>query len=92
VPSEVKGKRYSEEQVLRVLKEIEAGKTIAAVCREQGLSEQTVYRWRSKHAGMEEADVHRLRALREENRRLKRLVAESSLDNQALKELAKGNW
>ena len=88
----MKGKRYSEEQILRVLKEIEAGKTIAAVCREQGLSEQTVYRWRSKYAGMEEADVHRLRALEDENRRLKHLVADQALDIAALKELAKGNW
>jgi putative transposase len=88
----VKGKRYSEEQILRVLQEIDSGKTIAAVCREQGLSEQTVYRWRSKYAGMQEADVHRLRVLEDENRRLKHLVAELSLDNQALKELAKGNW
>jgi len=88
----VKGKRYSEELILRVLKEIESGKTVAAVCRERGLSDQTVYRWRSKYAGMEEKDVHRLRALEDENRRLKHLVAELSLDNQALKELAKGNW
>ena len=88
----MKGKRYSEEQIVRVLKEIEAGKTVATVCQEHNVSEQTVYRWKSKYGGLEQKDVHRLKELEDENARLKRLVAELSLDNQALKELAKGNW
>lgn len=88
----MKGKRYSEEQVVRILREIERGKTIAATCREYGVSEQTVYRWRSKYAGLRETDIHRLRELEDENQRLKRIVADLTLDNQALKELAKGNW
>lgn len=88
----VKGKRYSEEQIVRVLKEIEGGKTVAAVCQEQNVSEQTVYRWKSKYGGLEQKDLHRLKALEDENARLKRLVAELSLDLAATKELARGNW
>lgn len=88
----MKGKRYSEEQIVRVLKEIEGGKTVAAVCQEHNVSEQTVYRWKSKYGGLDQKDVHRLKELEDENARLKRLVAELSLDNQAQKELAKGNW
>lgn len=88
----MKGKRYSEAQIVRVLKEIGSGKTIAAACREYSVSEQTVYRWRSKYAGMEASDVHRLHALEDENAKLKRIVAEQALDIAALKELARGNW
>lgn len=88
----MKGKRYSEAQIVRILKEIEGGKTIAATCREHGVSEQTVYRWRSKYGGMEASDVRKLHVLEDENAKLKRIVAEQALDIAALKELAQGNW
>lgn len=88
----MKGTRYSEEQIVRMLKEIESGKTIAAVCQECNVSEQTVYRWKSKYGGLEQKDVHRLKAVEDEDARLKRLVAELSLDIAALKELNQGNW
>jgi putative transposase len=88
----MKVKRYSEEQIVRVLREVEAGKSIASVCRECGVSEQTVYRWRSKYHGLAESDVQRLRELTEENVRLKRIVADQALDNAALKELLSKKW
>ncbi len=72
----MKGKRYTEEQIIRILKEVEEGKAIAQVCREQGVSEQSVYRWRSKYGGMDVPDLRRLKQLEDENRRLKTLVAE----------------
>ena len=77
--------RFSEEQIIGFLKEVEAGRKISAVCREHGIAEATLYRWRSKCSGLEVSDAKRLRALEEENRRLKHLVADQSLDNQALK-------
>ena len=87
-----KGKRYTQEQILAVLKEIEAGASIASVARSNGISDQTIYAWREKYSGMTKSDLAELRALQEENRRLKGLVAELSLDNAALKELQKGKW
>ena len=88
----MKGTRYSEEQIIRILKEVESGKSVAQVCREQGVSEQTVYRWRSKYNGMEIAELRRLKELEEENRRLKKLVAEQALDIQILKEVNAKKW
>jgi putative transposase len=88
----MKGKRYSEEQIIRILKEVESGKPVAQVCREQGVSEQTVYRWRSKYSGMDVAELRRLKELEEENRRLKRLVADQALDIQLLKEINAKKW
>ena len=64
----MKGKRYSEEQIIRILKRVESGESIAKVCRAQGVSKQTVYRWRSKYRGMDLAELHRLKELEEENR------------------------
>ena len=83
----VKKKRYTEEQIVRILGEVERGKTVVAVCREYGVSEQTVHRWKSKYRGMSLADVQRLRELEKENGRLKKLVADQALDNAMLKEL-----
>ncbi len=83
----MKGKRYSEEQIIRVLKEVDSGKSVAQVCREQGVSEQTIYRWRSKYDGLNISKLRRLKALEEENARLKKLVAEQALDIQLLKEI-----
>lgn len=80
-------KRFSEEQIIGVLKEAEAGKKTSDLCRQHGITEQTFYRWKAKYGGMELSDAKRLKTLEEENRRLKRLVAEQMLDNQVLKDL-----
>jgi putative transposase len=84
--------RFTEEQIVGVLKEHEAGVGTAALCRQHGISEQTFYRWKSKYGGLQVNEVKRLKRLEEENARLKRLVAEQALDNQALKELLRKNW
>ena len=79
--------RFSEEQIIGVLREQEAGATTAEVCRRHGISEQTFYRWKAKFGGMGVSEAHRLKSLEDENRRLKKLLAESMLDNAALKDL-----
>ena len=76
----MKGKRFTEEQIIRVLKEAESGLKVSDLCRRQGISEATYYRWKSKYGGMEVSEAKRLRALEEENRRLKQLVADKELD------------
>ena len=88
----MKGKRYSEEQIIRILREAEAGKTVAAVCREHGVSEYSFYRWRKKFGGMDVSEARRLRELEAENARLKRIVAQQALDNDAMKELLRKEW
>lgn len=87
-----KGKRHSAEQIVRILREAEGGKTVVQVCGEYNISEQTFYRWRQKYGSMEQSEVRRLKELEEENRRLKGLVADLSLDNQLLKEVAAKKW
>jgi putative transposase len=84
--------RYAEEQIIAILKEAEAGLAAKELCRKHGISEQTFYRWKSKYGGMEVSEAKRLRQLEEENRRLKQMVADLSLDNQALKDLVKKKW
>ena len=84
--------RFTQEQIVGVLKEHEAGAGTAALCRQHGISEQTFYRWKSKYGGLQVNEVRRLKTLEEENARLKRLVADQALDNQALKELLRKNW
>ena len=84
--------RFSEEQIVRVLKEQEAGAATAELCRRHGISEQTFYRWKHEYGGLDGSEAKRLKALEEENARLKRLVAEQALDNQMLKELLRKNW
>ena len=76
----MKGKRFTEEQIIRVLKEAESGLKVSDLCRRQGISEATYYRWKSKYGGLEVSEAKRLRALEEENRRLKQLVADKELD------------
>ena len=79
--------RFSEEQIIGIWKQAEAGVTIAALCRQHGMSDETFYKWRSKYGGLDVSEARRLRGLEEENQRLKRLVAELALDNQVLKEV-----
>ena len=86
------GKRYSEDEVLKVLAEVESGHSVAAVCRSHGVTPATVHRWREKYAGMTKSELSELKRLQEENRRLRHVVSELSLDNAALKELQRGKW
>jgi putative transposase len=87
-----KGTRYKEEQIIRILKEVEIGTTVAEVCRKYAVSEQTVYRWRSKYNGIETSELQRLRELEAENSRLKKIVAQQALDLDALKDLVAKKW
>ncbi len=84
--------RFSEEQIVGILKEHAAGEATGTLCRRHGISPQTLYRWKAKYDGLDGKELKRLKALEEENARLKRLVAEQALDNQALKELLRKNW
>jgi putative transposase len=84
--------RFSEEQIVGILKEHAAGEATGTLCRRHGISQQTLYRWKAKYDGLEGQELKRLKALEEENARLKRLVADQALDNQALKELLRKNW
>ena len=87
-----KGIRYKEEQIIRILKEVENGISVSEVCRKYGVAEQTVYRWRSKYGGLETSELQRLRELEAENSRLKRIVAQQSLDIDVLKEVVSKKW
>lgn len=87
----MKRSRFSEEQIIGILREQEAGATTAEVCRRHGVSEQSFYRWKSKYGGMGLSDAQRLRTVEDENRRLKKLLAESMLDVAALKDLLAKN-
>lgn len=84
--------RYSEEQIIGVLREHEAGATVADLCRRHGVSQQTIYRWKQKYGELEVSELKRLKALEAENARLKKLVADQALDNQMLKELLGKKW
>ncbi len=84
----MKRKRHQEEQIIRILREAERGeKTIGEVCREHAITEGTFYRWRNKYGGMEIGEARRMRELEKENGRLKRIVADLTLENDAIKEL-----
>jgi putative transposase len=84
--------KHTEEQIIKVLKRYEAGEKAAELCREVGITQATFYNWKSKYSGMEVSDAKKLRALEEENRRLKRVVADLVLDNQMLKEVNSKKW
>ncbi len=84
--------RFTEEQIIGILKQQEAGAGTAALCRQHGISEQTFYRWKRVYGDLDVSQARRLKALEEENARLKRLVADQALDNQALKEILRKNW
>lgn len=88
----MKRRRFSEEQVIGVLKEHQAGMSAADLCRKHGISDATFYTWRSKYGGMEVSDAKKLKALDEENRKLKKLLAEQMLDNATLKEMLGKNF
>ena len=88
----MKRTRFSEEQIIGVLREHEAGAKTADLARKHGISEATLYNWRAKFGGMDVSDARRLRALEEENGKLKRLLADAMLDNTALKELLAKKW
>ncbi len=84
-------KRFTPEQIIKILQEAEAGSNNKDICRKYGISEVTFYNWRSKYGGMSISEARRLKTLETENRQLKRLVADLSLDNQVLKDLVKKN-
>ena len=85
-------KRFSEEQIINILNEIEVGAKVTDVCRKHNVAVQTYYSWKAKFGGMNVSDAQRLRTLEEENRKLKRLVADYALDNVALKDLLSKKW
>jgi putative transposase len=84
--------RYTEEQIIGILKEHQAGVSAHDLCRKHGISDATFYKWRSKYGGMDVSDARRLRTLEEENRKLKKLLAESMLDAATLKEMLGKNF
>ena len=84
--------RFTEEQIIGILREYEAGAKLAELCRRHNVSPTTVYKWRAKFGGMTVCDAKRLKGLEDENRRLKQLLADAMLDNQALKGLLAKNW
>ena len=84
--------RFTEEQIIGIVREYEAGAKLTELCRRHNVSTTTFYKWRAKYGGMAVADAKRLRALEEENRRLTQLLADTKLDNQALKGLLAKNW
>jgi len=88
----MKRKRFSEEQIIGVLKEHELGAKTGDLCRKHGISEATFYNWKSKFGGMEISEAKRLKALETENAKLKRLLADAMLDNAALKDLLSKKW
>lgn len=83
----MKKSRYSENKIVRILKEVETGRLVKEVCREYGISDATYYNWKAKYGGMESSDIKRLKELGEENRQLKHMYAELSLDHKILKDI-----
>ena len=88
----MKRKRHTEEQIIAILKEHEAGAKTADVCRKHGISEATFYNWKAKYGGLEVSDAKRLKAVESENAKLKKLLADAMLDNAALKDLLAKKW
>ena len=82
----MKRSRFTESQIVRILREVEGGRMVKDVCREYGMSDATYYNWKAKYGGMEVSDVKRLKELEKENRRLKQMYADLSLENRVLKD------
>ena len=83
----MKKSRFTETQIVKILKEVESGRLVKEVCREYGISEATYYNWKSKYGGMQASDIKRLKELEDENRRLKQMYAELCLDNRILQDI-----
>lgn len=88
----MKKSRFTEEQVLAILKEQDAGTKVADICRKHGITDATFHNWKNKYSGMSSQELSRLRALEQENSRLKRAVADLTLDNQILKDVNSKKW
>lgn len=88
----MKRTRFSEEQIIAILKEHEAGIPVAELCRKHGVSDASIYKWKARFVGMEVSEAKRLRSLEDENSRLKRMLADAMLDNAALKDLLGKKW
>jgi putative transposase len=88
----MKRSRFTEEQIIGILREQEAGMATAEVCRKHGISGATFYKWKSKYGGLDVSDARRLKALEDENVKLKKLLAEAMLDNAILKDIAAKKW
>lgn len=88
----MKRSRFSEEQIIGILKAHEAGVPVAELCRKHGVSDASIYKWKARFGGMEVSEAKRLRALEDENAKLKRMLADAMLDNMALKDLLGKKW
>jgi len=88
----MKSKRFTEEQIIGILKQAQAGMKIVDLCRMHGISDATFYNWRSKYGGMEVSDAKRLKDLEAENRRLKQMLADAMLENRAIKDVLSKKW
>ena len=88
----MKRKRFNEEQIIGILKEHDAGVSVAELCRKHGVSDASIYKWKAKFGGMDVSEAKRLRSLEDENAKLKRLLADAMLDNVVLKDLLGKKW
>ncbi len=88
----MKPRRFTEEQIIGILKQAQAGVKIVDLCRQHGISEATFYNWRTKYGGMEVSDAKRLKQLEEENRKLKQMLADTMLENKAIKDVLSKKW
>jgi putative transposase len=89
---DMRASRFTEEQIIGILREQDVGAKTAEVCRKHGISSATFYKWKAKYGGLDVSEARRLRALEEENARLKKLLADAMLDNAMLKEIAAKKW